>query len=116
MTRHSDILYFGHMLEMSQKCQAISDSTTWDAFKEDDILQLAIARVLSVIGEAARKVSPEGRSSLPALPWSEITGMRHKIVHDYFEIDVERLWLTASNDIPPLIELLENHLNQLEQR
>ncbi len=60
-----------------------------------------------MIGEAARLVSPEGRSQLSSIPWREITGMRHKIVHDYLNVDDDIVWTVVTVDLPELIRLLE---------
>jgi uncharacterized protein with HEPN domain len=71
-------------------------------FKDDLMRQDAIMLQIEIIGEAARHVSDEFQERHPEIPWSEMIGMRNKIVHDYFEIDVSRIWDTAKNDIPPL--------------
>jgi uncharacterized protein with HEPN domain len=71
-------------------------------FKDDLMRQDAIMLQIEIIGEAARHLSKEFQERHPEVPWSEMIGMRNKIVHDYFEIDVSRIWDTAKNDIPQL--------------
>ena len=64
-------------------------------------------RNLQIIGEAARKVSDESRATHSGIPWTEIIGMRNRLVHEYFRIDVEKIWETARDDIPTLVRLIE---------
>ncbi len=71
-------------------------------FKDDLMRQDAIMLQIEIIGEAARNISDEFQEQHTEIPWSEMIGMRNKIVHDYFEIDVSKIWDTAKNDIPPL--------------
>jgi uncharacterized protein with HEPN domain len=63
-----------------------------------------------VIGEAARKVSPEYRDAHPEILWKAIIGMRHKVVHDYLNIDEDIVWQTASQELPVLVSQLEHLL------
>ena len=58
-------------------------------------------------GEAARRVGPEFRAAHPEIPWNQIVGMRHKLVHDYFEVDAGEVWLVVREDLPALLPLLE---------
>jgi uncharacterized protein with HEPN domain len=64
-------------------------------------------RQLGIIGEAARKVSQETRNAHPEIPWSEIIGMRNRLIHEYSRINLQRVWDTIQNDIPRLITLIE---------
>ena len=61
-------------------------------------------------GEAAARTTPAGRSLAPGLPWAEIVGMRNRLIHAYFEIDLDRVWDTVEADLPPLIQALETAL------
>ncbi|HFE52539.1 MAG TPA: DUF86 domain-containing protein, partial [Bacteroidetes bacterium] len=70
------------------------------------MVQDAVVRQLEIIGEATRHLSKEFRSAHPAIPWSEIAGMRDKLVHDYFGVDLEIVWETAFRDVPALREKL----------
>lgn len=63
--------------------------------------------LIQVIGEAASRVSEAQRSAVPDIPWRDIVGMRHVIVHNYFSVDFEVLWDTATVNIPQLIKALE---------
>ncbi|MBI5303450.1 MAG: DUF86 domain-containing protein [Chloroflexi bacterium] len=71
-------------------------------FEDDLMRQDAVMLQIEIIGEAARNISNEFQEQHAEIPWSEMIGMRNKIVHDYFEIDVSRIWDTAKDDIPQL--------------
>lgn len=90
-----DWIYIGHMLDMSRKAvNAVAGKSRSD-YNDDEILRMALAHFIQVIGEAARKVSPEFQAAYPQIPWREIVGTRHRIVHDYLNID-EDLGLGSS--------------------
>jgi len=63
--------------------------------------------MLEIIGEAARKISQETKNAHPDIPWKDITGMRNRLIHEYFRIDIEKVWDTVRNDIPVLITIIE---------
>jgi len=65
-------------------------------------LVFALVRALEIIGEAASKVSARGRAEFPDLPWSLMIGMRNRLVHAYFDVDIDTLWDTVIQDVPPL--------------
>jgi uncharacterized protein with HEPN domain len=66
-----------------------------------------LVRLLEVIGEAARGVSPEFRNSHPDLPWKNMVGMRDRLIHGYYDINLDVVWKTVTEDLPPLISQLE---------
>ncbi len=69
--------------------------------------QLALARLLEIVGEAAGKVSPEFRSAHPELPWTDMSGLRNRLVHAYFDVDLDVLLDIIEKDLPPLIQKIE---------
>jgi len=72
------------------------------AYNDNRVLQLALCRSLEVIGEAARAVSEEYRLAHAEVPWANIIGLRHKIVHEYFRLDLDMIWRIATKDVPAL--------------
>jgi uncharacterized protein with HEPN domain len=110
MTQHDDLLYLGHMLDAAREAHAIAVEREKEQFDRDRIRQLALTHLIEIIGEAARKVSAGGRAAMPTVPWSDIMGMRHRIVHDYWNVNTDRVWYTAVEDLPPLIDALEQAL------
>ncbi|MEE8436265.1 MAG: HepT-like ribonuclease domain-containing protein [bacterium] len=71
------------------------------------LLNLALVRLLEIIGEAANRVSSEKRSEHPGIPWGEIVSLRNRLIHGYDQVDFDILWQIVKNDIPALITALE---------
>lgn len=82
----------------------------------DSMLRRAVVNALQVIGEAAARVSDEGRVRVPSLPWGQIVAARNILVHVYWGIDVEQVWNMATQDIPPLIAALESAFDSWPMR
>lgn len=109
---HDDCVYIEHMLAISRKAVEKIDAVTRDAFDQDENLRLALTYLLQVIGEAARHVSPAYQTKHASVAWKAITGMRHKVVHDYLNVDESIVWQTVKNDLPRLIDALEALVNE----
>jgi uncharacterized protein with HEPN domain len=75
-------------------------------FEDDLLVQDAVVRRLTILGEAAMRLSPERRQSLPGITWKTIIGMRNVVVHQYDKVILERIWLTATEDVPQLEQVL----------
>ena len=82
-------------------------------FLTDVRTQDAVIRRLEIIGEAARRLSEEGRSTLPELPWRAMISMRNLVIHEYDGVDYAIVWETIKNDLPPLVNLLETKLDNV---
>jgi uncharacterized protein with HEPN domain len=80
---------------------------TEEAFMTSRLHQNAVIRSLEVIGEAAGKISSETRSLHPEIPWREIIGMRHRLIHGYAEVRLDLVWTVAHERLAPLISALE---------
>ena len=102
-----DLLYLGHMLDMARKAYLRVIDLNEDEYDTDEDVQLALTHLVQIIGEAARRVSPECQASLPEIPWREIIGMRNRIVHDYLGVDEEIVWEVVTADLPHLLAALE---------
>ena len=106
----ADRVRLEHMLEMALKAQIIALNRTRRELDTDDVLQLALARAIEIIGEAGSKVSQDIQLKQPQIPWAEITAMRNRLIHAYFDINLDVLWTTVTDDLPPLIADLEKIL------
>lgn len=84
-----------------------------DAFERDELIQNWFVRHLQIIGEAARSMPKEVRAQAPDIPWKEIIGMRHVLVHDYFGINKEVVWGVIERDLPALKQKVESLLRRL---
>jgi uncharacterized protein with HEPN domain len=101
-----DLLYIGHMLDSARKAQSFIHDQSREDYDQDEPLRLALAHLLQIIGEAARRVSESFWIAHPEIPWQAIIGMRHKVVHDYLYVDEDIVWKTATEDLPLLISEL----------
>lgn len=101
-------VYIGHMLDMSKKALELSEGIDRNEFVQDEALRLALTHLIQVIGEAAQRVTPSFQEAHPQIPWREIIGMRHRIVHDYLNVDEDVVWEVVRNDLPGLVNVLED--------
>ena len=79
-----------------------ASGVAFDAFSRNRLLQDGVIRELEIIGEAAKNVSAEFREANSDVPWRDIAGMRDKLIHEYFGVDMEAVWNTVVQDIPEL--------------
>ena len=86
---------------------------TVDEFEADKKTQYAVIHCLEVIGEAVKKIPDDLKNRYNKIPWKEIAGMRDKLIHDYFGVDLETVWTTIAEDIPPLKELIGQIIEDL---
>jgi uncharacterized protein with HEPN domain len=100
--RRGETAYLQHLLDAILKVESYLVGLDESAFLGDTRTQDAVVRQLEIIGEATKKLSPESRRRSPATPWQDIAGMRDKLIHDYFDVDLRRVWNTAKRDLPPL--------------
>ncbi len=96
-----------HMLEAAQEALEFTQDATREDLDSSPLLKHALVYCLLIVGEAARNVSPETRRAYPAIPWQDIIGMRNRLVHVYFDINLDVVWQTVQEDLPPLIDELE---------
>jgi len=81
-------------------------------FWENELLQAAVIRELEVIGEAAKGLSDAFKRKYPEAPWKEMAGMRDVLIHGYFEVDLEEVWTTATEDVPELHRQISRILSE----
>lgn len=109
-----DIAYLNHILESIIYIEDFSRLISSASSLNDHPLERAgIERMLTIIGEAAKNISPELRNRYPQVPWKEIAGMRDKIMHHYFGVDYEAIYETIRHDIPGLKVLITGILMDL---
>jgi uncharacterized protein with HEPN domain len=104
-----DKLYIHHILERCHRITRFIGGGR-EAFASSEETQDAIIRNLEVIGEAAKRVSPETRACLSALDWRAVCGMRDVLIHDYIGVDLDEVWYVASSRIPELQAVVEQFL------
>lgn len=104
--RADDILLLDMLLAAREAVGFLRDLSQ-EEFRHDRVRQLATIKLIEVIGEAAAKISGDYRANHPELPWGDMVGMRHRLVHDYFDINLDRVWRTVRENLPRLIAQLE---------
>ena len=87
-----DLVYTGHMLDMARKALRLVQGKSRRDYEQDETLSLALTHLLQVVGEAARKVSPQFRERHRDIPWVAIVGLRHRVVHNYLHVDLDLVW------------------------
>lgn len=110
MSKRDDTVSLNDMLSHSREAVQLLTGTSREAFGRDRVLQLASTRLIEIVGEAANRITSEGRQAHPEIPWNRIVGMRNRLVHGYDVIDYDLLWDTVTCDLPPLIESLNKAL------
>jgi uncharacterized protein with HEPN domain len=103
----ADRVRLRHMVDGARQATEFAQGRTRADLDSDQMLLRALTQCLTIVGEAASKVSPKGRDAVPSLLWRDIIGMRNWLVHAYFDIDVDTVWDTVTDDLPPLISTLE---------
>jgi len=105
-----DIVYAGHMLDVARKAVERGRRRTRAEYDNSEDLRLALAHLIQTIGEAARRVSEPFRKDHPAVPWSQVIAMRHKVVHDYLDVNYDIVWTVVTEELPTLVRELEKIL------
>jgi uncharacterized protein with HEPN domain len=95
------------MLDAAKEAELFSRDKTRKSLDTDRELVLALVKCIEIVGEAAVGISNESREALPQIPWPNIIGMRNRLIHAYFDINLDVLWKTVIEDLPPLILELE---------
>jgi uncharacterized protein with HEPN domain len=107
MSHHEDAVRMRHMLDAAKEAQGLIGGKKREDLDSDRMLGLAVVRLLEVLGEAAGRVSKEGRQNNPDIPWPQIIGLRNRLIHGYDSVDMDIVWGIMTKDLPPVIGALE---------
>jgi uncharacterized protein with HEPN domain len=103
-------VYIDHILDCINNILSYTEGMDEDSFNKNFMVQDAVVRNFQIIGEATKRIKPDFKNAHPDVPWKKMTGMRDKLIHDYFQVDLETVWNTITKDIPSLyIHLKEIH-------
>ncbi len=102
MTRHDDNIRLHHMLDHTREAITIIEGRRRADLDSDRLLELGLVRLVEIIGEAAARVTTEFQQSHPQIPWPQVVAMRNRLVHGYNTVDLDVLWDTIQDDLPPL--------------
>ncbi|MEW6592214.1 MAG: DUF86 domain-containing protein [Candidatus Hadarchaeota archaeon] len=108
-----DLPYLKHILDAISRVQSYTKNMGYAKFLDDSKTQSAVVRELEVIGEATKRLSLETRQQYPEIPWEDVSGMRDKLIHAYFDVKLEEVWGTIKKDIPQLKNTVEKAVAEL---
>ena len=103
MPADADLVRVYHMWEAAREAIGYAQGRRREDLEADRPLQHSLVRMLEVIGEAATSTTPQFREAHPGIPWRQMTGMRNRLVHAYFDINLDVVWQTVNQDLPPLV-------------
>jgi len=100
------MVYLRHMVDAIELIESYVGNKSYEEFRGDRMLQDAVIREMEILGEAAKNLSKEFKERHPDVPWRSIAGMKDKLIHQYFGVDLEAVWNTVIKDLPVLKENL----------
>jgi len=103
----NDNVRIRHILDAAREAIRFTDNRIRTDLDTDRKLNLSLVRLLEIIGEAARGISEEFRQNHPDLPWNKMVGMRDRLIHGYFDVNLDVVWETITEDLPTLVAQLE---------
>ncbi len=106
MTPPDDLIRLRHLRDAADKAITFTEGRDRTDLDTDEMLRLALTKLVEIVGEAAKQVSPATQHEHPEVPWSAAAKMRDRLVHHYFDTDLDVLWVTIQEDLPALLALL----------
>ncbi|KQC13995.1 MAG: DUF86 domain-containing protein [Methanothrix sp.] len=106
--------YLQDILDAIESAESFVADMDYDAFEADEKTNFAAVRALEIVGEASKKIPPDIRREYPDVPWREMAGMRDKLSHDYFGVNLQRVFETVRRDLPPLRASIKKIVDELE--
>jgi uncharacterized protein with HEPN domain len=110
-----DAVRLRHMREAAASALEMAAGRARSDLDGNLMLRLALIHCLEILGEAASKVAPETRSQFPSIPFAKIVSMRNHLIHAYFDVDLNIVWTTVVDDLPPLLRALDSALPEIEK-
>lgn len=111
MSRREDETLLHDMLDAGRLALRAIENKDRADLDADPVLKAALERFLEIIGEAASRLTEDARAELADIPWSEIIGLRNRLIHGCFSIDHDVIWAILKDDLPDLLETIERKLS-----
>ncbi len=109
--RNEDRIRIQHMIDAGREAMEFSSGRCRADLNTNRMLVLSLVKSVEILGEAASKVSEELRNDYPDLPWREMVTMRNRLIHGYFDINLDIVWQTVITELPSLVAALESIVN-----
>ena len=104
--------YLEDILDALRKSRAFAAGMSMNQFSEDEKTVFAVIRALEVVGEASKQIPHHVRRRHQEVPWRQMAGMRDKLIHHYFGVDLAVLWKTIQEDVPALLPIIQNVISE----
>jgi len=108
--KDDDRIRLRHMLDAAREAVGFAAGHDRSDLEANRMLALSLVKCIEIVGEAASRVSSAAREEVPEIPWPDIVNMRHRLIHVYYDVNLDVLWQTVVEDLPHLILLLEQML------
>lgn len=116
MSKRSPELFIQDMLEAIEKIEKYTESIEdLDEFKRNNMVADAVLRNLEIIGEAARNIPEEIRAKYSEIPWNRVVGLRNIVIHGYFVVDLDVIWVIIKEQLPELKDVLFRMLEEVKE-
>jgi uncharacterized protein with HEPN domain len=110
--KRDESVYLRHIMDAIVRIEEYLREVDEHAFKQRNLIQDWVIRQLEIIGESVKNLSPDFRDTYAHIPWQDIAGTRDKLIHGYFGVDIDKVWLMATDDIPSLKTEVTKILNE----
>ncbi len=114
MSKIDDLTRLKHIRDVAEEALFFVKNSTREDLDNDRMLALALVRLIEIIGEAANNVCPSNQAKYNKINWRQIIGMRNRVIHAYFDVDLDIVWQVVTQDLSPLLIEVKKAIQDLE--
>lgn len=107
----ADIIRLRHMVDATNQALTFVAEKSRSELETDQLLTLALVKLIEIFGEAASKITRDAKSQTQEIPWADIVAMRNRLIHGYFDVNLDIIWRTVTEEMPPIARQIENLLS-----